>query len=133
MGKSSWSNELEPVVSPAKVDLADVMPQACHCLRRPVIFAAEDLFLRKPLALYQERQVAPTRASHTTRIALVWLARWCDWRKALHIVQPDLMIAIIVATGQHILVTPNQANLRDVRPRGQLANWTDDPPETSLP
>jgi hypothetical protein len=113
--------------------LADGVRYLLLCLHRPAILAAEDLFLRKPLALYQERQVAPTRASHTTRIALVWLARWCDWRQALHIVQPDLMIAIIVARGQHVLVTPNQANLRAVRPRGQLANWTDDPSETSLP
>lgn len=44
----------------------------------------------------------------------------------------DLMIAAIVAAGQHILVTSNQADLRDVLPRVQLANWTDDPPEASL-
>jgi tRNA(fMet)-specific endonuclease VapC len=45
----------------------------------------------------------------------------------------DLMIAAIVAAGQHILVTRNQADFRDVLPRAQLANWIDDPPETSLP
>jgi len=31
------------------------------CLRLPATLAAEDLFLRKQLALFQERQVAPTR------------------------------------------------------------------------
>jgi predicted nucleic acid-binding protein len=45
----------------------------------------------------------------------------------------DLMIAVIVAAGQHILVTRNQADFRDVLPRAQLANWIDDPPEASLP
>jgi predicted nucleic acid-binding protein len=45
----------------------------------------------------------------------------------------DLMIAAIVAAGQHILVTRNQADFRDVLPRAQLANWIDDPPEVSLP
>jgi predicted nucleic acid-binding protein len=45
----------------------------------------------------------------------------------------DLMIAAIVAAGQHILVTRNQADFRDVLPRTQLANWIDDPPEASLP
>src|SRR5688572_1871025 len=45
----------------------------------------------------------------------------------------DLMIAAIVAAGQHILVTRNQADFRDVLPRAQLANWIDDPPEASLP
>jgi predicted nucleic acid-binding protein len=45
----------------------------------------------------------------------------------------DLMIAAIVATGQHVLVTRNQADFRDVLPPAQLANWIDDPPEASLP
>jgi hypothetical protein len=45
----------------------------------------------------------------------------------------DLMITVIVAAGQHILVTRNQADFRDVLPRAQLANWIDDPPEASLP
>jgi hypothetical protein len=50
--------------------------------------AAEDLFLRKQLAQYQERQVKPRRANDATRIVLVWLSRFFDWRKALVIIQP---------------------------------------------
>ena len=34
----------------------------------------------------------PRRATHTTRIALTWLARWFDWRQALAIVQPATLI-----------------------------------------
>ena len=45
----------------------------------------------------------------------------------------DLMIAAIVATGQHVLVTRNQSDFSDVLPQVQLANWIDDPPEQSLP
>jgi predicted nucleic acid-binding protein len=45
----------------------------------------------------------------------------------------DLMIAAIVAAGRHVLVTRNQADFSDVLPQAQLANWIDDPPETSLP
>jgi predicted nucleic acid-binding protein len=45
----------------------------------------------------------------------------------------DLMIAAIVAAGQHVLVTRNQGDFSDVFPRAQLANWIDDPPEQSLP
>src|SRR5688500_1082517 len=45
--------------------------------------AAENLFLRKPLALNQERHVQPKRATNTARIALIWLAHWFDRRPAL--------------------------------------------------
>jgi hypothetical protein len=50
--------------------------------------AAENLFLRKQLALCQERGVKSIRATDATRIALTWLARWFDWRRALAVVQP---------------------------------------------
>jgi putative transposase len=58
------------------------------CLHSPVALAAENLFLRKQLALYEERQVTPRRATDATRIALLWLGRWFDWRQALAVVQP---------------------------------------------
>jgi hypothetical protein len=45
--------------------------------------AAENLFLRKQLALYQDRHVKPRRAANTTRLGLIWLAQWFDWRQAL--------------------------------------------------
>src|SRR5215510_12397566 len=59
------------------------------CLRPPAALAAENLFLRKQLALYQERHVRPRRATDATRLALVWLGRWFDWRQALAMVQPE--------------------------------------------
>jgi putative transposase len=58
------------------------------CLRPRPALAAENLFLRKQLALYQERHTAPRRATTATRLALVWLGRWFDWRQVLAIVQP---------------------------------------------
>jgi putative transposase len=61
-------------------------------LRSPHALAAENLFLRKQLALYQERHVKPRRATPATRVTLVWLARWCDWRQALVIVRPATLI-----------------------------------------
>lgn len=54
--------------------------------------AAENLFLRKPLALYRERQVKPRRADDATRIALVMLSQLIDWRAVLTIVQPATLI-----------------------------------------
>ena len=62
------------------------------CLRPSVALAAENLFLRKQLALYQERHVKPRRATNATRLALVWLSRWFSWRQALAVVQPDTFI-----------------------------------------
>ena len=62
------------------------------CLRSPTALAAENLFLRKRLALYRERSITPRRATHATRLTLVWLARWFDWRRALVIVQPATLI-----------------------------------------
>jgi len=58
------------------------------CLHTPVELAAENLFLRKQLAMYQERDVKPKRATNATRFALVWLSRWFDWRQTLAVVQP---------------------------------------------
>src|SRR5262249_32806798 len=50
--------------------------------------AAENLFLRKQLALYQERHTTPQRATNATRLTLMWLGYWFDWRQVLAIVQP---------------------------------------------
>jgi hypothetical protein len=54
--------------------------------------AAENLFLRKQLAQYQERHVKPRRANDATRLALLWLSRFFDWRRALVIVKPGTLI-----------------------------------------
>jgi putative transposase len=69
---------------------------ACRFLRlywRPSLaLAAENLFLRKQLALYQERQIKPRRPTQATRLALAWLAHWFDWRHALVLVQPATLL-----------------------------------------
>src|SRR5437870_5022307 len=72
--------------------LGDALHVVRLCLRSPTTLAAENLFLRKQLALYQERKVQPRRATHATRLALIWLGRWFDWRQALAIVQPQTFI-----------------------------------------
>jgi transposase InsO family protein len=72
--------------------LIDAVHFLLLCLRPSPALAAENLFLRKQLALYQERHVKPRRATNTTRMALIWLTRWFDWRRALAIVQPATLI-----------------------------------------
>ena len=54
--------------------------------------AAENLFLRKQLALYQERRTKPRRPDPATRVALVVLSRSLDWRSMLTVVKPDTVI-----------------------------------------
>src|SRR5499433_1531421 len=62
------------------------------CLRPSPTLAAENLFLRKQLAMYQERHVKPKRTTSATRLVLVWLSRWFDWRQALAVVQPETFL-----------------------------------------
>src|ERR687883_88614 len=72
--------------------LVDVVRFLRLCLRPSPVLAAENLFLRKQLAFYQEHHVKPRRAPNPARLALVWLARWFDWRQVLTIVQPATFI-----------------------------------------
>jgi len=53
---------------------------------------AENLFLRKQLALLQERKARPRKAPVSTRLSLMALARFFDWHDALVIVKPATFI-----------------------------------------
>ena len=65
---------------------ADLLDFLLHGLRSKSSLAAENLFLRKQLAFYQERGIKPSRISHPTRRTLPWLSRRFDWRSALTVV-----------------------------------------------
>jgi putative transposase len=54
--------------------------------------AAENLFLRKQLAFYQERKTRSRQLDDPARLTLVWLSHWFDWRNALVIVRPRTFI-----------------------------------------
>ena len=53
---------------------------------------AENLVLRRQLALYKECGVKPRRIDAATRVSLAWISRWCDWRSCLIIVRPETVI-----------------------------------------
>jgi transposase InsO family protein len=53
---------------------------------------AENLFLRKQLAFYQEHDIAPRRLTDAARICLVVWSRLFKWREALVIVKPETFI-----------------------------------------
>ena len=70
----------------------DVLRLVSAAVRSHAQLAAENLFLRKQLALYVERQAKPRRADDATRIALVALSRLIEWRHLLIVVKPDTLI-----------------------------------------
>jgi transposase InsO family protein len=61
-------------------------------LRSSESIQAENLFLRRQLALYIERGATPRRIDPATRIALTLLSRLFDWRDALTIVRPETLV-----------------------------------------
>lgn len=61
-------------------------------LRSQGRLAAENLFLRKQLALCLERQVRPRRPDAATRATLALLARVVDWKSMLTVVTPDTLL-----------------------------------------
>ena len=72
--------------------LLDALRFARGILQPRAALAAENLFLRKQLALYLERQVKPQRARKATRLALVLHSRLFPWRPALTIVKPETFV-----------------------------------------
>jgi len=72
--------------------IRDFLRFVSGAVRSHAQLAAENLFLRKQLALYLERQVKPRRGDDATRIALVALSWLIDWRPVLTVVKPDTLI-----------------------------------------
>jgi hypothetical protein len=72
---------------------------ACDLVRLLVLvsrsrraLAAENLFLRKQLALFQERKLKPPRAHDSTRLVMVILGPMFSWRDGLVNVKPDTFL-----------------------------------------
>ena len=83
--RRSWPSTLRRL-------LFDVVTLAGFAVTSRSQLAAENLFLRKQLALYEERRVRPRRPDPATRVVLVLLSRLLDWRALLTVVQPDTLI-----------------------------------------
>ena len=62
--------------------------------RRRMALAAENLFLRKQLALFREREKKAMPATPADRFVFSKLARRFDWRSALMIVKPATSIGL---------------------------------------
>src|SRR5258708_10383697 len=73
--------------------IADFVVYLGLLIRPKKAIAAENLFLGRQLALYQERKVDPGRIDPATRITLALLSRLFNWRDALIVVQPKTLFA----------------------------------------
>jgi putative transposase len=72
--------------------LSDALRFAVLLSRPSRALVAENLFLRRQLALYKERGVRPRRIDAVTRMSLSLLSRLFDWRSALVVVRPETLI-----------------------------------------
>jgi len=72
--------------------VADLVSLATLAIRPRQSIEAENLVLRRQLALYKERGVKPRRIDPATRMSLAWLTRLCDWRSCLIVVRPETVI-----------------------------------------
>jgi putative transposase len=72
--------------------LIDAMTFVFLSLRSSSALAAENLFLRKQLAMYVERKQKPRRATDSDRFMLAQLMRFFDWPSALTVVKPDTLV-----------------------------------------
>lgn len=62
------------------------------CARSRATLAAENLFLRKQLASYQEHKIRPRRFDNVTRFVLVLLSRGFTWEDTFVNVTPKTLI-----------------------------------------
>ncbi len=75
------------------LDLAGDAPSLIRVsLRSRAALIAENLFLRKQLAFYQERELRSRRLTNVARLWLVFWSRFFDWRSALLVIKPATLI-----------------------------------------
>src|SRR6187431_1090747 len=70
----------------------DLVVLVALAARPRAALVAENLFLRKQLAFFQERQVRQRRADAATRWMMAALCQWFAWRDALVNVQADTLL-----------------------------------------
>jgi hypothetical protein len=80
------------VLSTALALLADLLRLLRLMFRSRTQLAAENLFLRKQLACYIERQVRPRRTDNAARITLVLLSQFVEWRELMTIIRPETLV-----------------------------------------
>ena len=83
MSGSSVFREVAHCFRTLSLVVCDLVRLAFLAAQSRSALAAENLFLRKQLALFQERKIKPQRADDSTRWMMVTLSRMFPWRDAL--------------------------------------------------
>ena len=102
--------------------MLEILVSACinFCaagLRSQTAVAAENLFLRKQLALFQEREKKAVPTTAADRFVLSKLARFFDWRSALVIVKPAMLDRLASSCLPPILALEIECGSPKFRPR----------------
>jgi putative transposase len=87
-----WLKALRHLIRTACRVFLDFLSLLALAFRSRSAVEAENLFLRKQLALFQERKTKPHRADDSTRWLMSFVSRWFDWRNALVAVKPETLI-----------------------------------------
>ena len=84
--------ELRVAIVEHVATLIELVRLASLAARSHSALAAENLFLRKQLALFQERKIKPRRADDSIRWMMATLSRMFPWRDALVNVKADTLL-----------------------------------------
>ncbi len=87
-----WLKAFRHLIQTAFQVLLDFLGLVALTCRSRNAVEAENLFLRKQLALFQERKNKPRRADDSTRWLMSFLSRWFDWRSTLVVVKLETLI-----------------------------------------
>src|SRR6476620_2729635 len=85
-------SRLSKLVRNLRTIVSDCLRFLANIGRRRLAMVAENLFLRKPLALFREREKRALPTTPADRFVFSKLGRWFDWRSALVIVKPATLI-----------------------------------------
>jgi putative transposase len=92
MSRSSVFSAVAHCVRTLSLVVVDLVRLARLAVHSRSALAAEKLFLRKQLAMFQERKVKPRRADDATRWMMAALSRAFPWGNSLVNVKPDTLI-----------------------------------------
>jgi putative transposase len=72
--------------------LADLVQFAALAFKTRQAIVAENLILRRQIALFQQRGIQPYRIDAATRLSLAIRSRLCNWRSGLTVVRPQTVL-----------------------------------------